>query len=1377
MIFKYVQRLLGVLALVCCCFFPAHAGKSYDIRSLTANNGLSQFDISDIIQDSYGFIWIATYDGLNCYDGINNRYYRHQPDSPASISHNRIRTLFFDDTTKRLWIGTEGGGVNIFNYETAHFEHYYLGSSKDSGLLENEITDICANDSLSIWISTPNAVFLVDRQIREDRLNVLQTLRLEPDQVSRKIATACSNTMYLALNNSVLVYRKQNGVFGFVKECVFSRKQVLNEIYTDHKGNVWVITKGGILRAKVEHVNTEVKDRIVEKCWGGMEFEPFEFSSDTGVSSNDMFTAICQQRDGRYYVAVRDHGMFAWDGDTSPIHGIPIGLSKKNYAAENYIRTLFIDYSGTLWMGTTSRGIAYIDLNQKDFISLPFFPRPGSSESVLITQLLIDSGDRLWVGTQEEGLSVIDTKTQALISTDHSVNRILSIYETRKNDIWVAADGNVYQATLSDDGIKIFPIETICKLPSEYHQIGYPLSIAEDKTGNLWIGGRRGIVAFDPETGKLLHYETYGYQYHIRLIDDLKKNWIWVCTQRNGIILFDLDAENGVRRRVFEHHYQEENSLTSNTVWALLHTTSDEIYVGMDAGLNRLDPESGSVKRLSDSRIGSLRVVSITEDSRKCLWLNTSQGLFRFDPETEQIRIYNSTDGLLSNSLTASTILSEDNRIYLGTNEGINYFNPDSLSDNDIEPRVYITGFRLFNRPVSPLERINGRIILEKSILEAERIELSHSQNTIAFDFASFSFNNPPKNEFQYRLEGFDKDWQHVTYPIRTATYANLSPGEYVFQLRGSNNDGIFNRTVREVKVRIYPAPWASWWAYSLYVLFGLAVIYSVLRYAKERQNLRHKVMIDRIQHQAEQAANENKIRFYVNITHELRTPLSLIIAPLEQLEKIGGMSLHAQELIRTMKRNSQRMIELINQFLDLRKIDSQNLPLLVSYCDLVAVVRAVTERFALIARQKNIRFRFKMDEPTAFGYLDREKITKVVSNILSNAFKFTPEGGEIILDLSSDRENYTITVTDTGCGIPPEHQHRIFERFYQVSQNSSSGTGIGLELVKRLVELHKGNICLQSREGVGTTITVSIPFTSEIYADSEKEHTENISIETSDTKGRKALPENLRSNYLSVSDTMKELPIVLVVEDDDDMRNYICSLIRNRYDVWEARNGAEGLKIAMETVPDLIVTDVMMPEIDGIELCRRIKHDFRISHIPVIMLTAKNGELEGLGAGAIDYISKPFSPSAFCLKLANNLSYRPKHKLGQSVEKSYQQHISEFTEERERMFLEKAYSIVVANIDNDRFGIDQLTAELNISRAQLHRKLTALTGKSTSIFIRNIRLDRARQMLQTGKYTITEVLYSVGYNSPSYFSKTYKERYGEMPSEIEIVEDTSRFL
>lgn len=1376
MISRHMRFLLRGVMLICLGIFPVKAEKSYDVRTLTANNGLSQFDISDIIQDSYGFVWIATYDGLNCYDGISNRYYRHAPDSPTSISHNRIRTLFFDEATKRLWIGTEGGGLNVFNYETAHFEHYYLGSSKDSGLLENEITDICANDSLSIWVSTPNAVFLVDRQIRENRLNVLQTLQLEPDQVSRKIAMSCSNTMYVALNNSVLVYRKRNDVFGFVKECAFSRKQVLNEIYTDHKGNVWVITKGGIFCARVEHVNTTVEDRIVEKCWGGLEFEPFLFSADTGVSSEDMFTAICQQKDGRYYVAVRDHGLFSWEGDTSPIRGTSIGLSRKNYAVENYIRTLFIDYSGTLWMGTTSRGIGYIDLNQKDFNSLPFCPRAGSSESVLITQLLLDSRDRLWVGTQEEGLSVIDTKRQTLISANHSVTRILSIYESDKDEIWVAADGNVYRASLSGGEIGISPIETICRLPSEYRQIGYPLSIAEDKTGNLWVGGRRGVVAFDPETGDLLHYETYGYQYHIRLIKDPQKNRIWICTQRNGIILLDFETEGELRRAVFEHHYQKDNSLTSNTVWALLHTSSDEIYVGTDAGLNRLEPESGIVERLSNSRIGSLRVVSITEDSHKCLWLNTSQGLFRFDPETDQFRVYNSTDGLSSNSLTASTVLGGDGRIYLGTNDGINYFNPDSLPDNDTEPRVYITGFRLFNRPIAPLERINGRVVLDRSILEAKRIELSHSQNTISFDFASFSFNNPPKNEFQYRLAGFDKEWQHAAYPIRTATYANLPPGDYVFQLRGSNNDGLFNHTVREVEVRICPAPWASWWAYLLYVLFGLVIAWSVFRYARERQNLKHKVMIDRIQHEAEHTANENKIRFYVNITHELRTPLSLIIAPLEQLEKMGGMSLQARELIQTMKRNSQRMIELINQFLDLRKIDSQNLPLLVTYCDLVALVYTVKERFDLIARQKNIRFRFKADEPAAWGYLDREKITKIVSNILSNAFKFTPEGGEIILDLSSDRENYTITVTDTGCGIPTEHQHRIFERFYQVPQNSSSGTGIGLELVKRLIELHKGSIRLQSQEGVGTTITVSVPFTPEVYAENEKEHTENIPVGMSDTMGRKFLEGSLHTDRPSSDNAypMKELAIVLVVEDDDDMRSYICSLIRDRYDVREARNGAEGLKIALETVPDLIVTDVMMPEIDGVELCRRVKQDFRISHIPIIMLTAKNGEMEGLGAGAIDYINKPFSPTTFCLKLANILDYRPTHKLNRGVEKTYRQNISEFAEERERQFLERAYSIVEANLEDNGFGIDQLTSELHLSRAQLHRKLTALTGKSTSIFIRDIRLDKARQMLRTGKYTITEVLYSVGYNSPSYFSKTYKERYGEMPSETGVIEDFS---
>ena len=897
------------------------------------------------------------------------------------------------------------------------------------------------------------------------------------------------------------------------------------------------------------------------------------------------------------------------------------------------------------------------------------------------------------------------------------------------------------------------------------------------------------------------------------------------------------------------------------------------------AGLHLFDREKGrSIQNFTEmDGLANNSVGRIFEDDAGRLWIGTSNGLSRFDHRTRTFKNYWVEDGLPDNFLFVRGLKTRDGRIILGGNKGVTMFHPDSIKDDPVAPQVVVTNVSLFNRPDEKLA-VNGYIP------ELNEIGLSHSQNDLRFDYVGLQFSEPARNRYKYTLENFDNDWVDAGTQ-RNATYTNLDPGEYTFKVNASNRDGIWNEQGASIRIVITPPWWRTIWAYLGYALIAGFVFYSARRYDMNRVRTKHQLELEHVEGEKLREVDQMKSRFFANISHEFRTPLTLILGPinkwrellanmgtiqrhpertlsersepkgeskdvlsrehastLSQLESVGtalSMTRIVGELptdLGMMERNAQRLLRLINQLLDLSKLEGGAMKLHASRGNIVPFVKGLASSFESSAGMRSISVTIDAEPETIEAYFDKDKLEKILTNLLSNAFKFTAEGGRVSVSITrhpertlSERseskgeskdvqseahdtlrlrparkaggtalrvtnEGYAeITITDTGIGIPADERPRVFDRFYQVDSSQTrehEGSGIGLALTKELVELHHGSISVSSEVGKGTEFTVQLPLGREHLKDQEivegeeqqptpeslripLERDEAISHPDQIVPPSRIPHENgiLDSGTSSLESAPRNdaFPLVLVVEDNADVRAYMKEYLISCYDVQEAHDGAEGIEKAKETIPDLIISDVMMPKKDGYELCKALKLDEKTSHIPIILLTAKAGtenKIEGLETGADDYLTKPFDAKELLVRVKNLIDLRRKLRERFSVGQVLKPGDIAVTS-IDDAFLQKAMSVVEQRMGDEEFGVEQMRNELGMSRTQLHRKLTALTNQSAGDFIRYMRLQRAKDLLMQNAGTVSEIAYQVGFNSVAYFTKCFREQFGVVPSEV----------
>ncbi|MGI9551919.1 MAG: hybrid sensor histidine kinase/response regulator transcription factor, partial [Aurantibacter sp.] len=949
---------------------------------------------------------------------------------------------------------------------------------------------------------------------------------------------------------------------------------------------------------------------------------------------------------------------------------------------------------------------------------------------------------------------------------------------------------------------------SIVPIPEISHSV---FSILEDNSKNIWIGTYGGGIyrwLVEPSTGTyekdLMRYDpanpnSISSNIIRNIYEDSHRN-IWFATG-NG--LCKLSSQERIKAKpkfeVYKNIPGDTSSISHNYILTIYESKAGDLWVGtFGGGLNKLVPSfrDQPERFVSYSKTDGLPnnvIKGILEDEEGTLWLSTNQGLSRFDPKNEVLKNYDVNDGLQSNEFQELACLKrQSGEMLFGGINGFNAFFPENITDNSFEAETVITDFLVSNNPVQIGEVVNGRAILRESINTTNEIDLKYRENSFSFEFAALHYAAPQKNLFAYKLEGFDKDWVFTSSKKRFATYTNLAPGNYSLKVKASNNDGIWDTSPSEIKIKVTPPLWRTNGAYVFYSLLFVGLLLAFRRYTVIRTTEKHQLVLEHLEKERHEEMQRIKLDFFTNISHEFRTPLTLIKGPLEYLQKQGDkldeQTVHEQYGL--MHKNTDYLLRLVNQLLDFRKLDQGKMKLVVRLGNIVEFFKEVGEPFQFLAHKKRIKYKVKAPNKLLQSWFDPDALEKIINNLLSNAFKFTPEHGSVTVEIDSGSDfqmpkklknrsnlsNYVIiSIVDSGPGIPPSKIEHIFEKFYierDKKERNSQGAGIGLAFTKNLVELHKGTIDAISKNNKGATFIVMLPMIKEAYLE-----TPEISLQEGPAIQDYVHPSNADSHTIDLNDeivdqdfsrTRSKLPLLLVVDDNNDIRAFVKQGLKDRYTICEAEDGKQGLNMANKLMPNIILSDILMPVMDGLEFCEKIKTNKETSHIPVVMLTAKSSqasEIEGTKSGADDYIRKPFDLELLRLKLANIISHREELRKRFNREVTLQPKEVTVTSADET-FLHQAIEIVEEQMMNTDFSVEMLVREMGLSRSNLYLKFKELTGLSSSEFIRSIRLKRAVQLLENSDLSVKEIMYMTGFNTASYFSKCFKKQFGMIPSE-----------
>jgi signal transduction histidine kinase/ligand-binding sensor domain-containing protein/DNA-binding response OmpR family regulator len=985
------------------------------------------------------------------------------------------------------------------------------------------------------------------------------------------------------------------------------------------------------------------------------------------------------------------------------------------------------DKKGNLWIGTNGGGLIYFDRKTGKFTQYKHDPgNPNSLSSDIIVSLCIDHDQQLWIGTYFGGLDHFDGrkfihyKHNDKVPTSIADDRVWNILEDSSNRLWIGTFAAGLQIFDRDKKIFFAPFkQTVIKSP-------YVSALFEDTKGDLWVGGYLGI-------SKIL---------------------------KNG-------------RGVIYYNYKnnDPNSLISDDIYNIMQDSRGLMWIATRYGLSILNPETNRFISLTKKDgLPDKQVLKVLEDGRGAMWLSTSNGLSRITLTPGngtykfQFENFDETDGLQGREFTVNAALKTNKgELIFGGSHGFNIFDPLSIHPNIDEPKLIFTGFQLFNKSIAANEAVDGHVILSKAISATQEITLNHSENVFTIEFAALNFFNPNKITHQYMLEGFDKEWLTADNATRKATYTNLDGGNYTFKVRAIGQEGKWKPSYIKLKIKVLPPFWKSPIAYVIYVFSILAVLYYIRKQGIKKIETRFEIERVRKEAQDKHELDIMKIDFFTNVSHEFRTPIALIMAPVEKLLKQADDN-YSRRKLQMVLENSKRLLNMINQLLDFSKMAVKKLQLDLREGDIIKIIKEACDLFTDLADKKNISFSFKCDTDSGFVFFDQDKVERILFNLLSNAFKFTPDFGSVAVEANLLESNSVemilleIKVIDSGVGIPAEKHNKIFERFFQNDMPASlinQGSGIGLSITKEFVDLMGGAISIESEHGKGSCFIVRLPL--RISQENNFTGIENTPEEVEAPKPDRPSQEKRNKNIT-----------VLIVEDNPDFRGCLKDDLRHLYTISEAVNGKDGWQKALALHPDLIISDINMAEIDGIDFCKKIRSDKRTEHIPFILITAFTGDerqLAGLETGANDYLSKPFNFDILRFKVHNLLKNQ------QVVKETYRRQIEAKPgdleiETPDTKFMKKLLAVIEENIPNANFSVELLSSKMNMSRTTLYNKVFNLSGKTPVEFIRSVRLKRAAQFLLTKQFTIAETAYEVGFNDAKYFSKVFKEEFLMTPSE-----------
>ena len=1382
-----------VLSLFFVCAVFVHAQKNQaSFRHLTAKEGFTSATVNTIYKDSQGFLWLGAFDGLYRYDGYNFKAFRHDPSDFTTLSNNSIYRIF-EDRDSALWIGTMWSGLNKYNRINDRFKRYYPNPDTTSSDV-NGILSIYQDTDGILWVCTPTGglhqyidstdcflSYKYDIVNNENLKNFVQCMYEDSkgnfwtgtrnglfifDRLEKKYETPgfLNNVAEMEYFNRGEKYDDANDIIDKLPDFQSCR---YTDIFQDDQGIYWFATSKGLLKYDPDPNKLTV-----------FENQPGEPAS---LSSSALIKIVEDPKDSNGNLWISSYwGLNQFHKETgmnTQYFHDPVNPQSLAYSL---IYGMYLDDDDLLWIGNENSGVSVLNLRNAHFEYYQIVSDDQYTENLLTaTSFCKDRYGFTWVGTNKGGLFRYDDNMnlaerylfQSSEIYCQNCNHIYSIYETADGIIMV---GTLHSLFIYDRINNEFKQCTLISndIPLKRSRIN---TIFRDSFGWCWAGTtliKKGLFFQSHPTDNPLNFHqiTQDPLNHTDIRDfyEDKEGVMWVATNGSGIFLL----KPGNRDILAFEKFDKKGAETLINTLSIHCDQNGVLWFGGFHGLTRYSPLDDSLYHFnSKNGLKADAIYDIVSDG-EFLWFSSDKGLIRFNPEApaeNRAKIMQLSDGIpFEDIYTYDIYRSEDGMIHVGgkrgSGKGFFRFHPDNIQENQHIPPVVITNFLVNNK----------HILLDSSITYKKHIVLNHYENYFSFEFAALDYVDPKSNQYSYQLEGMDESWV-LSGNRNYANYTNIPPGYYTFNIRGSNNDGVWNETGAGISITILPPFWKTWWAYALYMLSVLVLIYLIVRFYLRRQRLLYNLKVEQIQKEKLQELDRMKSRFFANISHEFRTPLTLILGPIKKaLSKIKEDDIKHDLIL--IRRNARRLENLINQLLDLSKLESGKLKLKAREDDIVIFVKNHVQLFESVAKEKRIELRFSADEKIIFLHFDPDKMGKIIVNLVSNAFKYTPENGRIEVSITEELSNVAISITDTGPGIPPDKIQYIFDRFYQADETynkDQEGTGIGLALTKELVELHHGDIKIESKAGKGTMFRVLLPLGSEHFKDDEIDSSLTVD-------GRIPLdwspvladgPDSKPMGGISEASLETDpRPVLLVVEDNNDLRKYIRDCLIESYQVVEAMNGLDGLDKAIEMIPDLVVSDVMMPEMDGYELCEKLKTNECTSHIPVILLTARasmESRIEGLETGADDFITKPFDVEELQVRIKNLILQRSKLKeiilrnigaIGQLTDRGLSS--------VDQKFLKKAVEVVENNISDAEFSVVTFAENMSLSRVQLHRKLRALVEQPASDFIRTIRLNRAALLLREKAGNIAEIAYDVGFTNPSYFSECFRKQFGKLPSE-----------
>ncbi|GJM34301.1 MAG: hybrid sensor histidine kinase/response regulator [Saprospiraceae bacterium] len=1357
---------------------------------ITPEHGLPQDHVFCILQDRKGFLWLGQETGLVRYDGYSFKVYQHDPGNPHSISGNIIKALH-EDGNGDLWVGTDGGGLCRFDPRTEKFEIFKHDPEVPNTISGNRVYAISEDKSGAIWAATlGNGLnkFVFDQPDEKQPSKYKVTrYKFNPDDPT-SLADNNIWTMMIDQSERLWVGTVTGGLNMLDLKTLgagkagFKRFQhdtsdptslsgnSVKSIYEDQSGELWVGTEFNGL------------NRLLK---GSEQFQRYVYQKGNIKSlSHNYVSSVFEDRDNRLWVATNGGGLCLFDrsreGFTRYRHvaGDPYSLNS------DLINTIYQDQIGVIWIGLVINGMNSID-PQKQQIK-HYYQIEGDPYSLngnLVKTIYEDKKGQIWIGTFGGGLSLFDIKTgrfthllqKSDTSNNTSNNNVQVIYEDSQGKLWIGTDGaGLHQYDQQKNSFSSFNHSPSGATSLSGNGVW---SICEDIRGNLWIGtAGGGVNKFDKDTQEFIHFKNNPADPNsissndVRAIFEDHLGILWIGTYGG------LNRYNPANNQFFQYKNLagDSTSISNDIITSIFESpTTKQLWIGtFGGGLNRFDRVTESFKsyQKKDGLPNSV-VKSIEEDGKGNLWISTLKGICQFNPVHETFVNYSIIDGLQGEGFNlGSSCLTKDKVMLFGGTNGFNVFfpeNPEKVQDEN--PPCLITDLRIFNRSIQPGEWINKHQILPQSIHEVKEITIPYHIDDFAFEFAALDFARSGEIKYAYQLEGYDETWQNSDATRRYASYSNLPAGDYTFKVRANNKDGSWSGQATQLNVKVLNTPWKSWWAYTLYFFMLMGFIYLIRHYEIGRIKLINELRLERLEQKRVRELNEMKLKFFTNISHEIRTPLTLIISPLESLRSSFIGNNETREQLQIMHRNANRLLRLINQLLEFREQEAGHMKLKVAKGNFSKFVHEISLSFSDITHQKNIDFSLECEPKVIELWYDRSQMEKVLFNLLSNAIKFTPEYGKISVKVKALEESIQLIVEDNGNGISNKDLPFIFDRFYKFDKDYSGnylGSGIGLALTKNLVELHHGNITVESKPKEYTRFVVELKSGSAHFSEDQI----NSDFKSSEDARHYQLNEiePAAGPFMASKPQKKQGPKVLIVEDNEDVRNYLKNIFASTYQISEASDGKKGLKLANEILPDLIISDIMMPELDGIELCRVIKTTIETSHIPVVLLTARTSVMslsKGLDTGADDYITKPFNPGLLKKRVHNLIESR--RILREKFSNELKIEPSEVTlTSPDQQLLKKAIEAVEKHLSDETFDVNTLAKEIGLSRPVLYRKFPAITNYTPNGFIRVMRLKRAAQLLSQNVVSVSEICYSTGFKTPKYFSKCFREEFGVNPSD-----------